>query len=301
LDEFRMFFSQLVHAKGAKTVELLVEYFRMNARAVEEETAVTVLPVCQLLLDDFNSLKPAATEAPESWGKAVLTQSQSDRASTLFDAIDADHDGAVTKHELAAVWGGDSDGLFDALDINNDCEITLEEWTAFHVGLLQAQGVNVLEFSLRYFERAVSVQAALTGWLKEAFKQFSPGAQEAWIGSTGSIREESPTPTPRGITIVSKPSEITVMLEAAKVGDMTHLDLIVASAPHRVHESNFSGYTPLMMAAHHGQEVAAKALLAAGADVNQKEKSGRTALWIAGIFGHANVADVLRAAGGVKK
>ena len=91
------------------------------------------------------------------------------------------------------------------------------------------------------------------------------------------------------------------MLEAAKTADKAHLDLIIATAPHRINEANSAGYTPLMMAAHHGHCATAEMLLNAGAEVNQKERSGRTALWIASVFGHSDIADLLKAAGGVKK
>ena len=57
------------------------------------------------------------------------------------------------------------------------------------------------------------------------------------------------------------------------------------------------GFTPLLFAARHGDIESARALLAAGADVNDRSADGNSALVVAAMSGHENLAGFLLAQG----
>ena len=57
------------------------------------------------------------------------------------------------------------------------------------------------------------------------------------------------------------------------------------------------GFTPLLFAARHGDIESARALLAAGADVNDRAADGNSALVVAAMSGHENLAGFLLAQG----
>lgn len=65
---------------------------------------------------------------------------------------------------------------------------------------------------------------------------------------------------------------------AAAVGDLKQLDVLLRDVPGLVNKPDASGYTPLHMAVRSLHVQAAKKLLAAGADVNAKDRHGATAL-----------------------
>jgi Ca2+-binding EF-hand superfamily protein len=157
LDEFRSFFSKLHHSKGSNSVALMVEYLRLNVRAAAQEEPITVLPVCQLLLTDFDDEKPASVASPDTF----LSDQQCFQIAELFNAIDADQDGSISKPELAAVWGGDATGLFDELDEDKNGKVSSIEWESFFADLLAQHGTKVLEFAIRYFDRALTTQEAI--------------------------------------------------------------------------------------------------------------------------------------------
>merc|ERR1712086_1215780 len=131
LDEFRAFFGKLSHSKGSNSAALMAEYLRLNLQAAAREEPITVLPVCQLLLSDFDAAKPA------------------------------DQDGSISKEELAAVWGGDASGLYDNLDEDHNGKVSSNEWESFFGSLLAQEGVAVLKFAMKYFARAVTTQEAI--------------------------------------------------------------------------------------------------------------------------------------------
>lgn len=55
-------------------------------------------------------------------------------ASERFAAMDADHDGLVSREEFFAAQPNMKDSAFDAIDQNRDGNISLEEWTQFGLG-----------------------------------------------------------------------------------------------------------------------------------------------------------------------
>jgi len=157
LDEFRAFFGKLSHSKGSNSAALMAEYLRLNLQAAAREEPITVLPVCQLLLSDFDAAKPAAVASPDTF----LTDPQCFEIAELFNAVDADQDGSISKEELAAVWGGDASGLFDNLDEDHNGKVSSNEWESFFGSLLAQEGVAVLKFAMKYFARAVTTQEAI--------------------------------------------------------------------------------------------------------------------------------------------
>ena len=154
LNEFRMFFSHLSHAKGSNSVQLLVAYFTMNAAAAANEEPITVLPVTELLLDNFGLLKPPAVLSLA----AEIDEAQRQRAEELFGFADEAQLGCVAKSEFAAVWGGDSIGLFGSLEAKADGTVDLAGWLHFFAQMMQHQGAAVVAFALQYFERVAAIQ-----------------------------------------------------------------------------------------------------------------------------------------------
>uniref|UniRef100_A8G8P6 Ankyrin n=1 Tax=Serratia proteamaculans (strain 568) TaxID=399741 RepID=A8G8P6_SERP5 len=82
------------------------------------------------------------------------------------------------------------------------------------------------------------------------------------------------------------------LAEAARTGNLSaikaaHLD---AAA---LNESDDDGYTMLILAVYHDQLPVARYLLEQGADPNQKDKHGRTALMGAAFKGDVEAADIL--------
>ena len=67
--------------------------------------------------------------------------------------------------------------------------------------------------------------------------------------------------------------------------------------PVAVNVADSRGYTPLTLAAYHGELESVKMLLAAGADVHAKDRTGRTALMGAAFKGHVEIARLLLARG----
>jgi ankyrin repeat protein len=65
---------------------------------------------------------------------------------------------------------------------------------------------------------------------------------------------------------------------AARDGSMAKFELVAEYAPDRINETDSGGYTPLHRAAGCNQVAAVSFLLGAGANVNQTNNSGRTAL-----------------------
>ena len=68
------------------------------------------------------------------------------------------------------------------------------------------------------------------------------------------------------------------MHHAARDGSMAKFELVAEYAPDRINETDSGGYTPLHCAALYDQEGAVSFLLSIGANVNQTNNSGRTAL-----------------------
>jgi ankyrin repeat protein len=64
------------------------------------------------------------------------------------------------------------------------------------------------------------------------------------------------------------------IFEASVLGKVDRIQEILAAAPARVSEHAPDGFTPVALAAFFGQLAAAKALIAAGADVNAAAKNG---------------------------
>ncbi len=89
----------------------------------------------------------------------------------------------------------------------------------------------------------------------------------------------------------------TPLLAASSMGHTEAVQTLLdkGADPNKARADN--GYTPLMAAASNGRVAAVKALLAAKADLTATYKDGNTALQMAIIGGHEDVAQLLRAAG----
>lgn len=86
------------------------------------------------------------------------------------------------------------------------------------------------------------------------------------------------------------------LIKAAKKGNTAKIEKLLARGAD-VNARNKSGWTALMHAAVNGHTAIIKALLAAGADVNAKNKNGGTALMQAARYGHPDIVKLLKEAG----
>jgi TPR repeat protein len=85
--------------------------------------------------------------------------------------------------------------------------------------------------------------------------------------------------------------------KAVESAQNSHIHSLVKRYSQLVHVCNAEGHTALTMAALKGDELCVRALLAAGIDVNQKNKKDETALMNAAFGGHMDVVRALLAAG----
>lgn len=85
---------------------------------------------------------------------ASLSAEQVERAMRVFQAVDVEDTGELSKEELADVLhGGDTQGWFARLDLNDNGTITQTEWIDLFVRILQTKGHDMCDFVLRHFER----------------------------------------------------------------------------------------------------------------------------------------------------
>jgi ankyrin repeat protein len=78
------------------------------------------------------------------------------------------------------------------------------------------------------------------------------------------------------------PTNLTIH-DAAKAGNLEGIKHILATRPADLSKLDEQGNTPLMWASEKGQQAAAKLLIAKGADVNQQNAEGFTALYSASL------------------
>merc|ERR1711865_1124134 len=75
--EFEAFFLTIESSRGARACELLCSYLKVNCLSSMMGGGVTLLPVCQLLLDGFKMTKPETVESP----RMTLGDAHADRAT----------------------------------------------------------------------------------------------------------------------------------------------------------------------------------------------------------------------------
>jgi len=90
-----------------------------EARAKREEEA-------KLLYADFLAQKQAAMEATE--GREGLSKEQVALAFEVFELIDVNKSGTLTKSEILAQYGGHDTGMFQQLDANQDGAVSPAEF-----------------------------------------------------------------------------------------------------------------------------------------------------------------------------
>jgi hypothetical protein len=89
----------------------------------------------------------------------------------------------------------------------------------------------------------------------------------------------------------------TAMMFAANSGQLESVKLLVEAGANVNAMSSDQGWTALMIAARGGYLNIVKILITAGADVNAARSDGATALYLARVNGHTEVADYLRSVG----
>ena len=85
--------------------------------------------------------------------------------------------------------------------------------------------------------------------------------------------------------------------EAAEAGNIEAAKQAIAAGTD-VNTKNRNGVTPLHYAAWDAHKEIAELLITNGAEVNAKDKNGRTPLLYATVTGHKEIADLLRKHGG---
>ena len=89
----------------------------------------------------------------------------------------------------------------------------------------------------------------------------------------------------------------TALLAAAHGTDSRVVAALLKANADANAQDTLIGSTPIMDASLHGRDLSVQILLAAGADVNTRSKTGKTALHLAAINGHTGVVKLLLAAG----
>jgi ankyrin repeat protein len=87
------------------------------------------------------------------------------------------------------------------------------------------------------------------------------------------------------------------IFKAAGTGDVGRVQELIRQDPHVVNKQDKHGQTPLQFAAFNGHVEVVNALIAAGANVNQKEACDWTPLHAAAAHGHSDIVEMLLAHG----
>jgi uncharacterized protein len=89
---------------------------------------------------------------------------------------------------------------------------------------------------------------------------------------------------------------ISPLIAAAREGDAARLSELIASGADVNQRGGVNDWTPLMHAVHKNQIASVRALIEAGADINAEAgaRGGDTALRLAMVQGHPDIAAVLR-------
>jgi ankyrin repeat protein len=95
--------------------------------------------------------------------------------------------------------------------------------------------------------------------------------------------------------LVANHAEVDNIFDAAAVGDLDKMKILVNGNPALAFERGDFGITPLHVAAWHDQKEVAKFLLANKADVNAKTNEGKTPLHFAAQYGHPDMVELLLA------
>jgi ankyrin repeat protein len=93
----------------------------------------------------------------------------------------------------------------------------------------------------------------------------------------------------------SSPANCGEIHQAAWVGDLARVRLLLKSNPDLAFSKNNHADTPLHFAAFNGHKDVAELLLASNADVNATDKDGWTPLHFAADKGHKDIAELLLA------
>jgi ankyrin repeat protein len=80
---------------------------------------------------------------------------------------------------------------------------------------------------------------------------------------------------------------------AAREGDLGEIERLVGEDPDQLDAGDGYGWTPLMVAAAEGHVGVVRWLLDKGAAINERDRDGFTALWIAGCHGQSPVVRLL--------
>ena len=86
------------------------------------------------------------------------------------------------------------------------------------------------------------------------------------------------------------------VFDAAALGHVNQLEIVLGLDPTRAAEANAAGLTPLHLAARFGHAGAARRLLDAGAEPDAVDAAGQTPADFAAAAGHAELAAMLRSA-----
>ncbi|MGB8701934.1 MAG: ankyrin repeat domain-containing protein, partial [Thermosynechococcaceae cyanobacterium] len=171
-------------------------------------------------------------------------------------------------------------GKFSDAAFDGDIE-TVAKW--IEVSSKQKNKIKVFAEPLSY--------AAQMGHVEIVQLFLNAGADINYVFKEGTALHYAAQGTGMPAHIMGENSQNT---EVAKILIEAGTDLSLTDHPK---SSNYTGWTALMTAACHGRAAIAKMLIAAGSDINARDKTGMTPLMIAADFGAVSVAELLIQAG----
>ncbi|MGE3858195.1 MAG: ankyrin repeat domain-containing protein [Dehalococcoidia bacterium] len=126
----------------------------------------------------------------------------------------------------------------------------------------------------------------------------APGPSRTPAGVVTGTAAPTATPAvaPKAGTATPQPPAAGALIEAAATGDLAAVRALIAAGA-AVDERDARGRTPLFRAAQNGHLPVARALLAAGADVNAADEAADTPYYVAALARHAELTGVLLDAG----
>jgi len=153
--EFAAFFGKLKQQRGGTIVNVVLAYLEANLDRMQAEDEILALPIAALLLSDWeNDDLPAVTSPQEE-----LSSDHCDRVFLLYEKMDVNKDGRISKSEITNFYGAAANGIFSTLDSDKDGGVSTMEWLEFFARMTASQGPRATEHKIKQLERMATTIA----------------------------------------------------------------------------------------------------------------------------------------------